>query len=238
MHMWREMVWASPLVRRRAGKRLLSHVYKAVLLGLCLPSGQLSGFFFHTWPTLEPSPRVCTHCSAKMNLKVKAPRRSKTHYGLQLSLYFRLQGNFLGMCTVQFSSVAWSCPTLCYPMDCSTPGLPVHHQLPELTQTHVHWVSDAIQPSHPLSSPSPRAFNLSQHQGLFKWVSSLQQVANVLVFSNLMVIGLEVNYGGSSYFKFTMLLEFVCMSVRKLGKLSCIISLNVFLHYPSSSLRT
>ena len=64
------------------------------------------------------------------------------------------------------SSVTKSCPTLCNPMDCSTPGFPVHHQLLELAQTHVHWVSDAIQPSHPLSSPSPPAFNLSQHQGL------------------------------------------------------------------------
>ena len=71
-----------------------------------------------------------------------------------------------------FSSVAQLCPTFCNPMDCSTPGLPVHHQLPELTQTPVHWLSDAIQPSHPLSSPSPAAFNLSQHQGLFQWVSS------------------------------------------------------------------
>ena len=78
------------------------------------------------------------------------------------------------------SSVAQSCPTLCDPMDCSTPGLPVHHQLPEFTQTHVHWVSDAIQPSHPLLSPSPPAFNLSQHQGLFQWVSSSHQVAKVL----------------------------------------------------------
>ena len=68
---------------------------------------------------------------------------------------------------LQFSSVTQSCPTLCDPMDCSTPGLPVHHQLPELAQTHVHRVSDAIQPSHPLSSPSPPAFNLSQHQSLF-----------------------------------------------------------------------
>ena len=68
--------------------------------------------------------------------------------------------------SVQFSSVAQSCPTLCDPMDCSTPGFPVHHQLPKLTQTHVHQVGDAIQPSHPLSSPSPPAFSLSQHQGL------------------------------------------------------------------------
>ena len=72
----------------------------------------------------------------------------------------------------QFSSVAQSCLTLCDPMNHSTPGLPVHHQLPESTQTHVHCVSDAIQPPHPLSSPSPPALNLSQHQGLFKWVSS------------------------------------------------------------------
>ena len=67
-------------------------------------------------------------------------------------------------------------------MDCSRPGLPVHHQLLELTETHVHRVGDAIQPSHPLSSPSPPAFNLSQHQGLFQGVSSLQQVAEVLEF--------------------------------------------------------
>ena len=67
-----------------------------------------------------------------------------------------------------FSSVDQSCPTLCDPMNCSTPGLPVHHQLPEFTQTHVHGVSDAIQPSHPLSSPSPPAPNPSQHQSLFQ----------------------------------------------------------------------
>ena len=81
--------------------------------------------------------------------------------------------------SVQFSSVTQSGPTICNPMDCSMPGFPVHHQPPELAQTHVHWVSDAIQPSHPLSSPSPPAFNLSQHQGLFLWVSSLHQVAKV-----------------------------------------------------------
>ena len=68
-------------------------------------------------------------------------------------------------------------------MDCSTPGFPVHHQLPEFTQTHVHWVGDATQPSHPLSSPSPPAFNLSQHQCLFQWVSSLHKVAKYCRFS-------------------------------------------------------
>ena len=84
----------------------------------------------------------------------------------------------------QFSSVAQSRLTLCDPMDCSTPGFPVHHQLPELAQTHVHRVGDAIQPTHPLSSPSPPAFNLSQHQGFFQWVSSSHQVAKVLEFQH------------------------------------------------------
>ena len=80
----------------------------------------------------------------------------------------------------QFSSVTQSCLTLCDPLDCSMPGLPVHHQLPEFTQTYVHWVSDAIQPFHPLLSPSPPTFNLSQHQGVFQWVRPLHQVANGL----------------------------------------------------------
>ena len=83
---------------------------------------------------------------------------------------------------VQFSSVAQSCPTLCDPMNCSMPGLPVHHHLLEFTQTHVHQVGDAIQPSHPLSSPSPPAPNPSQHQSLFQWVNSSHEVAKVLEF--------------------------------------------------------
>ena len=80
----------------------------------------------------------------------------------------------------QFSSVTQSRPTPCNPMDCRTPGFPVHHKLPELAQTHVHWFRDAIQPSHSLLSPSPPAFNLSQHEGLFQWVSSSHQVTKVL----------------------------------------------------------
>ena len=80
------------------------------------------------------------------------------------------------------SSVAQSCPTLCDPMNHNMPGLPVHHQLPEFTQTRVHWVGDAIPPSHPLLTPSSPAFNLSQHQGLFKWVSSSHEVAKVMEF--------------------------------------------------------
>ena len=84
--------------------------------------------------------------------------------------------------SVQFSSVTQSCPTLCNPMNRSTPGLPVHHHLPEFTQTHVHQVSDAIQPSHSLSSPSPPAPNSTQHQSLFQWVNSSHEVAKVLEF--------------------------------------------------------
>ena len=80
--------------------------------------------------------------------------------------------------SVQSLSRVW----LCDPINCSTSGLPVHHQLLEFTQIHVHWVGDIIQPSHPLSSPSPPTFNLSQHQGLFQWVSTLHQVAKVLEF--------------------------------------------------------
>ena len=83
---------------------------------------------------------------------------------------------------VQFNSVTQWCPTLCDPMNHSMPGLPVHHQLQEFTQTHAHRVGDAIQPSHPLSSLSPPAPNPSQHQGLFQWVNSLHKVATVLEF--------------------------------------------------------
>ena len=84
--------------------------------------------------------------------------------------------------TASVTSVTQLCLTPCNPMDYSMPGFPVHHQLPELTQVHVHQVSDAIRPSHPLSSASPPAFNLSQHQGLFQWGSSSHQVAKVLEF--------------------------------------------------------
>ena len=86
------------------------------------------------------------------------------------------------VCSVQFSSVAQSCPTLGDPINRSTPGLPVHHQLLEFTQTHVHRVGDAIQPSHPLLASSPPAPNTSQHQGLFQWVKSSHEMAKILEF--------------------------------------------------------
>ena len=102
-------------------------------------------------------------------------------------LYFHSIPFILSLTTLNFyllyhNSVqcSQSCLTICDPMDCSTLGFPVHHQLMELAQTHVHWFSDAIQPSHPLLSPSPPAFNLSQHQGLSQWVSSSHQVAKRL----------------------------------------------------------
>ena len=104
-----------------------------------------------------------------------------------LSCSFRLKEKKVGKTTrtfssIQFCSVPQLCPTLCDPMNSSMPGLPVYHQLPEFTQTHVHQVGDATQPSHPLSSLSPPLLNLSQHEGLFQWVSSLHQVAKVLEF--------------------------------------------------------
>ena len=102
---------------------------------------------------------------------------SNEHPGL---ISFRM--DWMDLLAVQIRSVAQSCPTLCDPMNRSTPGLPVYHQLPEFTQTHVHRVSDAIQPSHPLSSPSPPAPNPSQHQSLFQWVNPSHEVAKVLEF--------------------------------------------------------
>ena len=101
-------------------------------------------------------------------------------YRMQLAQSQRLIDTTCSSCRVQFSSVTQSCPTLCNPMNHSTPGLPVHHQLLEFTQNHVHRVSDDIQPPHPLSSPSPPAHNPSKHQGLFQWVSPSHEVAKVL----------------------------------------------------------
>ena len=117
---------------------------------------------------------------------LKAIRTRKLNYSILLmykccSDYLEMK-NLKQVLKVQFSSVTQSGPTLYDPMNHSTPGLSIHHQLPESTQTHVHWVDDAIQLSYPLSSPSPPALNLSQHQGLYQWVSSSHQVAKVLEF--------------------------------------------------------
>ena len=148
----------------------------------------------YTWTSLDGQYRNQIDyilCSQRWKSSIQSAKtRPATDCGSDHGLLidkFRLKLKKVGKTTrefssVQFSSVAQSCPTLCYPMNRSTPGLPVHHQLPEFTQTHVHGVSDAIQPSHPLSSPSPPAPNPSQHQSLFQWVYSSHEVAKVLEF--------------------------------------------------------
>ena len=119
-------------------------------------------------------------CQTSSDTEFKLLQNIKPYITSFLSTLLALSPTILESLGFQFSSVAQSCPTLCDPMNRSTPGLPVHHQLPEFTQTHVHWVSNAIQPSHPLSSPSSPAPNPSQLQSLFQWVNSLHEVAKVL----------------------------------------------------------
>ena len=132
---------------------LRRHVWKQI--GGGLPSHPISPLASHLRLPLEWETYLCS-CKAPENLEVVCYNSS-----------------------VQFSSVAQSGPTLCNPMNRSTPGLPVHHQLPEFTQTHIYWVGDAIQPSHPLSFPSPPAPNPSQHQSPFQWVNSSHEVTIV-----------------------------------------------------------
>ena len=120
--------------------------------------------------------------SEKVGLKLTIQKTKVTASGLITS--WQIYGKIMKTVRLyfQFSSVSQSCPALCDPMNCSTPGLPVHHQLPEFSQTQVHRVGDAIQPSHPLLSPFPPAPNPSQHQSLFQRVNSSYEVAKVLEF--------------------------------------------------------
>ena len=137
----------------------------------------------------DSMPRVCILSQNTPN-STGAPWLEMQHASLNLWLLICKMGMSIKStpllvsesCSVQYSSIPQSCPTLCNPMDWSTPSFFVHHQLLELAQTHVHRVSDAIQPSHPLSSPSSPAFNLCQHQSLFQCVSSLHQVVKILEF--------------------------------------------------------
>ena len=129
--------------------------------------------------------RLCVHCYLKLGfcLLFNMIFSPKNHIrprkeGINSFVGLRLRPGKFG----QFSSVTQSCPTICNSMDCSTPGLPVCHQLPEFSQTHAHWVDNAIQTYHPLSSTSIPALSLSHHQGLFKWASSSHQVAKILEF--------------------------------------------------------
>ena len=124
------------------------------------------------WGVFRTSP-ACLPATSPAPCFRGFPGTSCTPLKFFLNIYFKCVSlPLLQFSSVQFRSVVQLCPTLCNPMNCSTSGLPVHHQLPEFTQTHVHQVGDAIQPSQPLSSPSPSAPNPSQHQGLFQWVNS------------------------------------------------------------------
>ena len=150
------------------------------------------------WPGIKPGPptlgaqslyqwttKEALHCLYLIYLfKFSIPSQvGFVHLCLSRNLFTLSKlSKWLSYVIHQIRSVAQSCPTLCDPMNRNTPGLPVHHQLPEFTETHVHRVSDAIQSSHPLSSPSPPATNLSQHQDLFQWVNSSHEVAKVLEF--------------------------------------------------------
>ena len=126
-------------------------------------------------------PSIC-HEVMGLNAKILVFRRLSFKSAFSLSSFTLTKKLFSSssLFAIQFSSIAQSCLTLCDPMNHSTPGLPVYHHLLEFTQTHIHRVGDAIQPSHPLSSPSPPAPNLSQHQSLFQWVNSSHEVAKVL----------------------------------------------------------
>ena len=146
-----------------------------------LPRSKISRLQSPSAVILEPTIVVC-HCFHCFAIQLSWSNGTRCHDLHFLNVEFKpgflySSITFIKLSSVQFISVAQLCPTPCSPMICCTPGLPVHHWLLEFTQTHVHWVGDAIQPSHPLSSPSPLAPNPSQHQGLFEWVSSSHEVA-------------------------------------------------------------
>ena len=124
---------------------------------------------------LWDGPNTSAKCTNQIEIPIKCFDNRTIQGEIAITLGLRRRCNSV-------SSVTQSCPNLCDPMNRSMPGLPVYHQFPESTQTHVRWVSDAIQPSHSLSSTSSPALNLSQHQGLFKWVSSSHDVAKVFEF--------------------------------------------------------
>ena len=169
---------------------------------MCLPVWLLScvGFFMTLWNPVHQAPKnVHEIFQARIlewvaisSFRGSPQHRNPTHVSCVAGRFFPSWAIHWGnhfLCwslkkeAQSVSSVAQSCPTLCDPMDSSTPSFPAHHQLPELTQTHVHWVRHAIQPSHPLSPSSSPALNLSQDQGLFQWVSSLHQVGKVWSFN-------------------------------------------------------
>ena len=181
-HGWRSLVGCSPWGRSELDTTERLHFHFSLS---CI--GEENGIPLHCSCLENPRDRgawwAAIYGVAQSLTRLK--RLSSSSSSMMLALRFLLM-LFMNLrkfsCIPQFSSVTQSCLTLCDPMNCSTPGLPVHHQLPDFTQTHVHRVSDAIQPSHPLSSPSPPAPNPSRHQSLFQWVNSSYKVAKVLEF--------------------------------------------------------
>ena len=149
---------------------------------MCTPEGFLFPLCWGPWLHKRCEVILCTSPHAVREQGRQVPWLTSVFAGLrQQTMSTPLLLTSIAL--VQLSTVqSLSHVRLRDPMNQSTPGLPAHHQLPEFTQTHVHWVSDAIQRSHPLSSPSPPAFNLCQHQGLFQWVSSSHKVAKILEF--------------------------------------------------------
>ena len=155
-----------------------------VLFSFCLQSFPASGRFPMSWLFASGGQSIGASASASV-----LPMSIQGWFPLRLTGLISLLPNglsrvytYIYICVYIYMYIHQLCPTLCDPVDCSMPGFPVYHQLMELAQTHVHCFSDAIQTSHPLLTPSPPTFNLSQHQGLFQWVSSLHQVAKVLEF--------------------------------------------------------
>ena len=140
----------------------------------------MAGGFFINWTIREAL--TLFYISYKATVRTDMGQQTGSKLGKEYIKVIYGYPSYLTSIQSQFSSVAQSCLTLCDPVECSMSGFPVDHQLPEITQTHDNWVGDAIQPSHPLLSPSPPAFTLSQHQGLFQWVSSSHQVTKVLEF--------------------------------------------------------
>ena len=136
-----------------------------------------------------------SHAGERRNVSYSLESTDQTNciHGQENSTLLRYSFSlYLSIDSVQFSLVVQSCPTLCDRMNRSTPGLPVHHQHPEFTQIHVHWVREAIQPSHPLSSPSPPAPNPSQHQSLFQWVNSSMRWPKYWSFSFSIIPSKEI----------------------------------------------
>ena len=174
--------WRGKVVERSVGSGIKSHIWKT-----------LSKHYLQWWKIESNSPKVRNKTRVPI-LTTTIPHSSgsfghsyQSRKGNKRNPDWKRRSKTLTVCRWhdplhQFSSVTQSCPTLCDYMNCSTPGLPVYHQLLEFNQTHVHWINDAIQPSHPLLSPFPPASNPPQHQSLVQWVNTSHEVAKVLEF--------------------------------------------------------